>query len=135
MRIVFDVHNEFGRLLDEELYKQEVAERCAIAGLQAEREVRIRVVHEGFAKDYSMDLLVSRGYMLEAKAAERLMAAHRAQSLNYLLLAGLNHGKLVNFRTDRVEHEFVSTTLTLHDRRQIELITDDWVEIDEQSRR
>jgi hypothetical protein len=28
------------------------------------------------------------------------------------LLAGLKHGRLVNLRTERVQHEFVSTTLT-----------------------
>jgi GxxExxY protein len=107
MRIVFDVHNEFGRLLDENLYKHEVAARCTAIGLEpAEREVRVRISHGSFFKDYWMDLLICRGYMLEGKVAERLVAAHRAQSLNYMLLAGMRHGRLVNFRTERVEHEW-----------------------------
>src|SRR5262245_33011072 len=99
MRVVFDVHNEFGRLLDEDLYKCEITNRCAAIGLlPAEREVRIRVSYETFVKDYFMDLLFCGGFMLEAKVAERLVSAHRGQSLNYLLLAGLRHGRLVNFR-------------------------------------
>ena len=103
MGVVFEVHNEFGRLMDEDLYKCEIAARCVALGLHpAEREVRIRVRHESFIKDYFMDLLFCHGFMLEAKVAERLVAAHRGQALNYLLLAGLKHGRLVNLRTERV---------------------------------
>ena len=41
MGVVLDVHNEFGRLLDEDLYKTEIAARCADLGIPpAEREVR-----------------------------------------------------------------------------------------------
>ena len=46
MRVVFGVHNEFGRLMDEDLYKREIAARCAAIGiLPIEREVQIRVSH------------------------------------------------------------------------------------------
>jgi GxxExxY protein len=129
MRVAFDVHNEFGRLLDEELYKREMFIRCVAAGIRpVEREVRIRVTHETFIKDYSMDLLFCHGSMLEGKTTERLVTAHRAQALNYLLLAGLSHGRLVNFRTERLQHEFVSTTLTLKERRQFRVLDDAWVE-------
>ena len=130
MRVAFDVHNEFGRLLDEELYKREIATRCLAMGIKpVEREVRIRVTHENFAKDYCMDLLFCQGSMLEGKAAERLVAAHRAQALHYLLLAGLKHGCLVTFRTERLQHEFVSTTLTLEDRRRFRVVDNEWVEM------
>jgi GxxExxY protein len=135
MGVVFAVHNEFGRLLDEEVYKREVAARCAQMGiLPVQREVRIRVTHDTFVKDYSMDLLFSQGAMLEAKAAETLAPLHRSQSLNYLLFAGLRHGKLVNFRTVRVQHEFVSTTLTPEERRRFTVNHGDWLECDEGSR-
>jgi GxxExxY protein len=135
MGVVFDVHNEFGRLMDEELYKLEIAERCLALGIvPVEREVRIQVRHATFSKDYFMDLLFCRGVMLEAKVAESLVAAHRSQALNYLLLAGLKHGRLVNLRTERVQHEFVSTTLTAEERRRFEVVEHEWVEREEQSR-
>lgn len=128
MGFVFEVHSEFGRLLDEDLYKSEVAIRCAHNGLQpAEREVRIRVSHDGFSKDYFMDLLIGHTFMLEGKVAERLSAAHRGQALNYLLLTGMQHGRLVNFRRERVEHEFVSTTLTPEERRRFLIVEREWV--------
>ena len=135
MGVVFEVHNEFGRLMDEELYKSEIAARCVASGVEpAEREVRIRVSHQGFVKDYFMDLLFCHGFMLEAKVAERLVAAHRGQALNYLLLAGLKHGRLVNLRTERVQHEFVSTTLTPEERRRFSVVESGWVEMDAKSR-
>jgi GxxExxY protein len=135
MGVVFDIHNEFGQLLDEELYKLEIAERCLALGMQpVEREVRIQVRHATFSKDYYMDLLFCRGVMLEAKVAEALVPAHRSQALNYLLLAGLKHGRLVNLTTDRVQHEFVSTTLTAEERRRFEVVEHEWLESEEKSR-
>ena len=135
MGVVFAVHNEFGRLLDEDLYKREIAARCVAMGIQpVEREVRIRVSHQSFAKDYYLDLLFCSGLMLEGKAAERLVAAHRSQSLNYLFLAGLKHGPLVNFRTERLQHEFVSTTLTPEERRRFSVVEGEWVEMNPASR-
>ncbi len=130
MRIVFDVHNEFDGLLDEDLYKTEIAARCLAIGLTpAEREVRIRVIHRDFTKDYLMDLLLCHGLMVEAKVADRLGPAHRGQALNYLLLAGMHHGRLVNLRGQRVEHEFVSTSLTATERHRVSVNQGNWVEL------
>jgi GxxExxY protein len=132
MRIVFDVHNEFGRFLDEKLYKQEIAARWIESGLgAAEQEVVITARHQSFVKEFRMDLLFNGGLMLEAKAADTIIAAHRAQSLNYLLMAGLHYGKLVNFRPVRVEHEFVSTRLTPGLRKQCEIMDAEWCAISE----
>src|SRR5437868_15507337 len=78
MGIIFDVHNEFGRFLDEVLYKREIAARWLHAGLGiAECETRISVTHESFRKDYSMDLLFNRGLMLEAKVSDTIAPTHR----------------------------------------------------------
>ncbi len=132
MGVVFEVHNESGRLLDEELFKREIAARCAAIGVQpVEREVRIRVTHQDFVKDYFMDLLSGHGAMLEAKAAEVPAPAHRNQSLNYLFLAGMNHARLVNLRTEWVQHEFVSTRLTPELRHRFKVVDQDWRPVNE----
>jgi hypothetical protein len=73
--------------------------------------------------------------MFEAKAVERIASSHRSQSLNYLLLAGLHHGHLVNLRPERVEHEFISTTLTPTERRNLTFVTCDWREVNSESNR
>lgn len=135
MRVAFDVHNEFGRFLDESLYKSEIAARWIAAGLgTAEREVRISVIHDSFRKDYSMDLLFNHALMLEAKVAETLAGAHRAQGLNYLFLTGMRHGSLANFRPEKVQHEFLSTRLTPEKRRQFKIEDSAWLSVDGKSR-
>ena len=51
--IVFGVHNDLGRLMDEEVYKQAIRKRCEAAGfVPARREVQIRVRHHDFEKMY-----------------------------------------------------------------------------------
>lgn len=127
LRLAFDVHNDFGRFLDEELCKRELATRCLDAGISpVQREVRVRLASGDFQKDYFMDLLLADGLMVEAKATELLAPAHHGQALNYLLLAGMQHGLLIDFRTSRVEHRFASTHLTLARRRQFQIDASRW---------
>jgi len=70
---------------------------------------------------------VARRLMLEVKASEILTSAHQSQALNYLLLTGMQHGSLVNFRTARVEHQFISTQLTPELRRQFTVDDRRWL--------
>jgi len=93
-------------------------------------EVRIRLTDGSFWKDYFMDLLLADGLMVETKAAECLVPAHHGQTLNYLLLTGMQHGLLINFRNHRVEHRFVSTKLTPAKRRQFHTHTSRWKSTD-----
>ncbi len=133
--IAFDVHNEFGRLLDESIYKRAIMLRCAAAGiLPARQEMQSTVRFEGFEKRYYMDLLFALGLMVEAKTVELLAKAHFAQTLHYLMLTGMPNGLLVNLRTERAEHQFVSTTLNLAERRRFTIHDADFRPINEQSR-
>jgi len=133
--IAFDVHNEFGRLLDESIYKRAISLRCAAAGiLPVRKEVQITVRFEGFEKRYFMDLLLAFGLMVEAKTVESLTKAHFAQTLHYLMLAGMKHGLLLNMRRERVEHQFVSTTLDFTERRRFTIHVADFRPLNEQSR-
>ena len=132
--IIFDIHNGFGRFLNELLFKREIQARCEEKDIKpAHPELKLRVSHDGFHKDYFVDLCFCRGLPLELKAAETLTAAHRAQSLNYLMLAGVQHGMLVNLRPERVQHEFVSTRLTPTTRRRFTVVDIAWQALDERS--
>lgn len=122
----FDIHNQFGRYLDEKLYQRELTRRCLEAGFSVEPELRITASLDDFSKDYFVDLLVKAGVIVETKAASALTPSHTGQTLNYLFLCGLNHAALLNFRSDRVQHQFVSTRLTLADRQRFQVLTADW---------
>lgn len=115
--LAFKIHNEYGRLLDEVVYKSLLAERCGAAGMEAAREVPVVVKHGSFSKSYFIDLLLGSSTIVEAKTVRKLTQAHRGQGINHLLLAGTQHGSLVNFRSSKVEREFISTTLGHDDRR------------------
>ena len=53
---------------------------------------------------------------MNSKTVTALNDSHKQQLINYLLLTGIKHGKLINFRPASVEYSFVSTTLTNEDR-------------------
>lgn len=136
MGVVFGVHNEYGRLLDEENYKQAIRGRCEAAGIvPARREVEIKIRHRDFEKSYFMDLLFASGLMVEAKTVEALNNTHHAQTLQYLLLTGMRHGLLINLRREKVEKRFVSTTLGPAERKRFVVHEFDWHPVDESSGR
>lgn len=122
MSHVFAIHNEIGRFFHEGIYKREVAHR--MSGVRLEEPVD--VTFDSFRKTYFLDLLVEDSAVFEFKAVERLARRHRAQLLNYLLLCDVSHGKLVNIRTEDVEHEFVNTHWQREDRLRFEVCLQRW---------
>jgi GxxExxY protein len=129
MRHSFDMHNSMGRFLDERIYQNELTNRCGDSGIEVLREVEIRVSHRDFLKSYFLDLLVDRGSVYELKATKSLNSAHHNQLINYLLLTGSNHGKLVNFRNGSVESRFVSTRLNRMERMTFRIDETEWIPI------
>jgi GxxExxY protein len=124
--LAYDIHNEYGRFLDESLYQKELAARLLEKGFSVEKELRITVTLEDFTKDYYADFLINQGVIIETKTVEALTNTHKAQTLNYLFLCGLNHGTLLNFRTERVQHQFVSTSVSNEKRYNIQWYLNDW---------
>jgi GxxExxY protein len=123
MEKAFQVHNKLGRLFDEDAYQHELAHAF---GARATTEVPLVVKHADFSKTYFLDLLVDQGAIFELKTVRHLTDEHRAQLISYLLLTGARHAKLINFRPERVEHEFVNTTLILADRTIFEVDDSAW---------
>jgi GxxExxY protein len=122
MQEVFAMHAKLGRLFDEQVYQHALATQVA----DLKREVKIEVRFRDFRKQYFMDAVIANGAVFELKAVDSLTSAHRSQLLNYLLLCELEHGKLVNLRPKKVEHEFINTRLTLAERRQFRLDDTEW---------
>ncbi len=133
--VTFGVHNQFGRLMNEGIYKQAIRRRCEMAGISpARREVQISVRHGSFEKHYFLDLLFALGLMVEAKTVDTLNEAHHSQALHYLLLTGMRHGLLLNLRSEQVKHRYVSTTLDLAERRRYTVQDSEWQPVNEPSR-
>jgi GxxExxY protein len=119
MRLAFDIQNQLGRFYDEKIYQHELIRACQRNGLTARAEVKIRLTYKSFEKDLFIDLLLNSGAIYELKTASAIVSDHRIQTLDYLLLSGVQHGKIINFRPPSVEHEFVSTTLNFTDRQNL----------------
>jgi GxxExxY protein len=117
----FAIHNEMGRLFDETIYQAELVRRCVQGGMLAHREVMISAIHKSFRKDYFLDALFSNGAIYELKCVVGLTGGNESQLINYLLLAGVQHGKLINFRLPSVESRFVSTGLTREKRQAFQV--------------
>lgn len=113
MEKAFQVHNMLGRFFDEDVYQHELAH---VFGSRAMIEAPMVVKHADFSKTYFIDLLIDGGGIFELKTVSHLNDDHRAQLISYLMLTGGRHAKLINFRPERLEHEFVNTTLTHADR-------------------
>jgi GxxExxY protein len=119
MRLAFDIHNQMGRFYDEKIYQNELIRLCQHNGIETSSEVKICLTHQTFKKELFIDLLLNHGAIYELKTASAIISDHRIQTLDYLLLSDVKHGKIINFRPPSVEHEFVSTTLDSHARRNI----------------
>jgi GxxExxY protein len=122
MSHVFEMHNSFGRLFDERIYKRELARRLPSVRLEGPIDVRF----DSFAKRYLLDVLLGGAALFEFKAAEAIVPRHRAQTLHYLMLADLGHAKLINMRPESVEHEFVNSAVTTAERRSFHVNVARW---------
>ncbi len=72
-----------------------------------------------------MDMLGEHGVIYELKAADGMTGEYTQQLINYLMLCGLRHGKLVNFRPACVPSRFVSTRIDRQERMNFCLMADD----------
>lgn len=122
MEHVFAIHGDFGRFFDEKVYKKELAARMKGVHL----EVVVDVVHDTFSKRFFADVIVHDGGLFEFKAADSIHPKHRGQTIHYLLLFDLAHGKIVNVRAEEVAHEFVNCQRPLSELRNPTFIDDDW---------
>ncbi|MDZ4401729.1 GxxExxY protein [Prosthecobacter sp.] len=120
---VFDIHNDFGRFFDEVVYKKELADRMSGVVL----ELEVIVTHGTFSKTYYVDVLINSSGLFEFKAADAIHPRHRGQTLNYLLLLDLAHGKVINMRPESVGHEFVNCPARLADLRNPQVVDRRWL--------
>lgn len=119
--------NELGRLCDECAYQADLRARLLADGFQSvHTEVPVAVTHRDFTKKYYLDVVVNDA-LYELKVNSMLVGAHEAQLLNYVLLLGLQRGKLLNFHPAKVQGQIVATNLTSAERKRFKVVDQDWI--------
>ena len=100
---IFDVYNEFGPGLLENLYEKALILKLQDRGLKVQTQVPISVELDGKEiKAYRLDLLVENKVIVELKSTKQLLSLDYKQTLTYLRTAKLKLGLLVNFNTNNI---------------------------------
>ncbi|MBX3585063.1 MAG: GxxExxY protein [Ramlibacter sp.] len=94
-----EVQRVLGVGLLESAYSGALAMELAERGLRFEREVAVPALYKGrsVGLGYRADFIIEGAVIVEVKALESVLDAHRAQLLSYLRLSGLKLGLLINF--------------------------------------
>jgi GxxExxY protein len=100
----FTVANTLGHGFLENVYKNALCEELRFQDFSVHLEKTFPVHYrDKQIGTYVADIVVDDRVIVELKAIECLVAAHRAQVLNYLRASGLPVGLLMNFGTPRLE--------------------------------
>jgi GxxExxY protein len=100
-----EVHRTLGGPgLLESLYEDALFYELKLRNIPALSQVQIPVTYKNFKLPDPMrlDILVDRKVIIEVKAAETVLAVHKAQVLTYLRLTNLKLGLVINFGQGRL---------------------------------
>jgi GxxExxY protein len=99
MAAAFEVYNERGYGLAEEIYQECLEIELQLRGIIFRPKAELRCYYKGheLKKRYVPDLLVFGCLIVELKAVVELAPEHEAQLINYLRIARQPVGYLVNF--------------------------------------
>ena len=89
---------------EEKIYKNAMYVEMRKRGLSVETEKPVHVYYDGVCiGDYRIDILVEGLVILELKAVNALSVIHSVQLVNYLNVAGIDNGLLINFGAEKLE--------------------------------
>lgn len=99
MAAAFEVYNEIGYGMAEEIYQQSLEIELSLRKIPFVTKQELEVFYKGhkLATRYKPDLLVFSGIVVELKAVAELLPEHEAQLFNYLRVSRTEVGYLVNF--------------------------------------
>lgn len=94
-----EVHKTVGPGLLESVYQQSLAHELSLNKIQFKMESPLSVSYKGIKLDcgYRIDLLIEDEIIVEIKSVEKIKGIHEAQLLNYMKLANVKQGFLINF--------------------------------------
>ena len=99
MGAVFEVYNELGYGMAEDVYQSALEVELSLRGIQFAAHAELNVFFKGhlLAPKYRPDLLVFGEIVVELKALKELCSDHEAQLFNYMRIARKKVGYLINF--------------------------------------
>ena len=97
--IAFNIHTELGPGLFESVYEEVFCIELEKRGISYSRQHPIDIFYKEhrIEKAFRCDIFVDEKIMVELKSVEQIQKVHQKQLLNYLKLAGLSLGFLINF--------------------------------------
>ena len=89
----------------EKVYENGLAHRLRQAGIQVTQQHSLQVMDQDgtVLGDYFADLFVANALIVELKACKALTDEHVAQLLGYLRACRIEHGRLINFGSSKLE--------------------------------
>jgi GxxExxY protein len=104
----FEVLNEIGHGLKEKTYENALVVEIGLRGIPFEQQRRYPVSYKGVVvSEYVPDLITFGTLIVDTKVIDRITDQERGQMLNYLRIAGLQVGLILNFRRAKLEWERV----------------------------
>lgn len=106
MGAAFEVYNQLGYGMAEEVYQQCLEIELALRGIAFVSKHELKLVYKGqeIQKRYVPDLFVQNALVVELKSLKELIAEHEAQLFNYMRIARQPVGYLLNFGSrDKLE--------------------------------
>ena len=98
MGATFEVYNEQGYGMAEEIYQESLEMEFEIRGIPFASKQELKCFYKGreLKKRYVPDLFVFDGLVVELKAVSQLLPEHEAQLINYMRITMQPVGYLIN---------------------------------------
>jgi GxxExxY protein len=101
-----EVLNSVGHGLHEKPYENALVVELGLRGLRLDQQRRFPVLYKGVqVGEFVPDLLVDDAVVVETKVIDQITDLERGQVLNYLRVARMRVGVVLNFRRARLEWE------------------------------
>ncbi len=106
--LAYRVHNCLGPNLLEKVYENSLMVELELAGIQAAQQHPLPVFYrERLVGDFKADIVVDQRLILELKAVREIAPEHEVQLVNYLNIAKIDDGLLLNFgKSVEVQRKF-----------------------------
>ena len=101
---IFDVYNELGPGLLENVYEEALCFELQQRGLTVERQVEVPIIYKGntLKSPLRLDIIVNQQVIIELKSVEDMKPVFGKQLLTYLKLMKKHTGLLVNFSDENI---------------------------------